>query len=556
LSYSKYNGTNTPIGTLSPEIVINGISGTRLDTGSAITTGQLYLGTNYSYQLNNLFTKDLNSHLYGEYSWLNHTFKFGGDTDRTQYYNAFVQYYSGRYTFASPAAFAAGTASTLRYQQASPGYTISQSFADYSLTNYGLLAQDYWRVTNRFTITGGLRFDYPYIPGRPTYLPAFESTFGYRNNTTGTGNYTVSPRLAFNYTFSDQLKTQLRGGVGLFQGTNPAVWVANAFDTFGGLNSVTVAGPVAFNSDPRYVQSLPAPSTPSAVVDTISPNFRAPVTWKANLALDQPLPWLGLIATAAVDASKVESAVYLRSMNLNQVGTMPDGRNRYSGNLHSNYSTVIDMANTHKGESIAYSFLVERPLRDHWAASVGYTRTYATEVQPLTSSVAATSFSNRATINPNEQVANQSSSLIPDKWVVSLTREFNFINRAPTRISAIFRAQTGHAYSWVFANDANGDGIAGNDSFYMPQGPSDPLVAWADSAQRDAFFAFANNTDLKNYAGRIVSANRSHNPWQKTVDLHIEQELPMYRGSNTLAGQPVFTDLSRWQIQVGVKFEF
>ena len=264
-----------------------------------------------------------------------------------------------------------------------------------------------------------------------------------------------------------------------------------------------------------------------------------------------------------------------------------------------------------KGEEFTGKVRVFVSAKTYEADCRVYTRTYATEVQPLTSTVAATSFNNRATTNPNEQVANHSSSLIPDKWVLSLTREFNFIDRAPTRITAVFRAQTGHAYSWVYLNDANGDGTAGNDAFYMPSSPDDPIVTWASPAQRDAFFAFAQNSDLKNYAGRIVPPNRSHNPWQKTLDLHIEQELPMYRstrvllfadclnfanlfkkswgiaegldfaaaypgynrpvvsaalngtgqyvysfGSNTLAGQPVFTDLSRWQIQVGVKFVF
>ncbi len=111
--------------------------------------------------------------------------------------------------------------------------------------------------------------------------------------------------------------------------------------------------------------------------------------------------------------------------------------------------------------------------------------------------------------------------------------------------------------------------------------------------------------------GRIAAPNSSYNPWQQTVDLHLEQELPFYRNlrislyldclnfanlfnrkwgvvqgldfntsyngynravasatlnsagqyvytfnSSTLGGQPVFTDLSRWQVQSGIKFQF
>ena len=231
--YSRYNGTATPYGKPFAEIYINGVTGTNLLTGAA-ATGQVDIGTNYSYQLNAIFTKNYHGQLYGEYSLGSHTFKFGGDTDKNQYSDVFVQYYYGRWSFASPAAFTAGTPNYLIYQQASPGYTVPQGFAVYSMTDYGLLAQDTWRPSMNLTVNYGVRFDYPWFPGRPVFNPNFYNAFGYRNNTTGSGNYTIAPRLGVNYTLPKSFlhgllgerKTQLRGGVGLFQGTNPAVWVS------------------------------------------------------------------------------------------------------------------------------------------------------------------------------------------------------------------------------------------------------------------------------------------------------------------------------------------
>lgn len=631
LAYIKYNGTAQPNGAPFPEVYVNGVAGTNLATGAAVTNGQIDMGTNYSYQLNALLTKDYNGHLYGQYSLGAHTIKFGGDFDKTQYLDKFVQYYFGRYAFASPAAFAAGNANYLRYQQASPGFTIPDSFADYSLTDFGLLAEDTWKPNADLTILGGVRFDYPYIPGRPPYLPAFASTFGFRNNTTGTGNTTVAPRLGFSYKLpAGFLKwllgdrpTQIRGGIGLFQGTNPAVWVANAFDTAGALNAVQKGGSTSsttnptvatFNPNPNYVQTLPPPGAPTPNIDTIDPNYRTPTSWKDNLAIDHTLPWFNLVLTGEIDLIQVQHAIYLQSLNLNPVGTLPDGRTLYKGTLHSNFATVIDMGNTNKGGSQAYTVGVSRPLRDHWAFSLGYTHTHATEVQPLTSSVATSSYNYRSTFNPNDNVARNSAYTVPDKLVARATREFNFFNRAntATRISAVFRAQTGHAYSWVFSGDANGDGIQGNDAFYVPTGPSDPKVAWADPNQEAAFFSFVNTTDLKKYLGQVVPANSSYNPWQKTVDLHLEQEIPIYRRakltayldclnfanllnknwgvvngldfatsyngynravasatynaaknqynyvftSSTLGTEINFTDLSRWQIQLGLKLSF
>jgi len=642
--YSRYNGTASPYGAPFAEIYVNGISGTRLDTGATITNGQIDLGTNYSYQLNNLFTKNYHGQLYGEYSLGSHTLKFGGDTDKNQYDDKFVQYYYGRWAFASPTTFAAGTPNYLNYQQASPGFTLPQGFAEYSMTDFGLLAEDTWRPSPNVTVIAGLRFDDPWFPGRPPFNGAFQTAFGFRNNTTASGNYTIAPRLGINYTLPKAFlpgvlggrKTQLRGGIGLFQGTNPAVWVANSYQTAGVLNTVTYGSSStsttnapftqltqpAFNSNPTYVQTLPPPGTPTATINVTDPDFKTPTSWKGNFGIDHTLPWLGLVATVEANIIKVQKGIDYRNLNINPVGTEPDGRVRYSGKVASNFFNVYDLVNTTKGGSQAYTAGVRRAMKDHWAFSAYYTHTHATEVQALTSSVASSNFNYRSTVNPNAGDAVDSAYNIPDRLVISATREFNFFHRAgaETRITAVLRIQTGHAYSWIFNNDANGDGTTGNDAFYVPT-PTDTRVVWAAgsfasaTAAHDAFFNWLNGTDLIKRVGSIAPPNSSFNPEQQTVDLHIEQRIPLprydkvhlsvyldclnfanllndrwgaitgldfgtgFNGYNRSTGitatytastntytytwnpaqvsaQPPFTDLSRWQLQIGAKLEF
>jgi len=624
-SYIKYNGTATPNGQPFPEVYVNGITGTNLVTGLPVT-GQVDLGTNYSYQYNSLFTKNMNGHLYGEYSMGDHTVKFGGDSDKTEYLDKFVQYYYGRYAFANVADFASGKANYLQYKQAAPGFTIDSSDANYSLTNFGLLAQDTWKPLSALTIVGGLRFDYPYLPGKPLYLQNFKDTWGFANNTTGSGNYRVAPRVGFNLDLPTHRKTQVRGGIGLFQGTNPAVWIANAYDTNGSTNTVTLptkspsassttspATAVAvFNPNPLYVQTLPAPTSPTPDINITDPNFKTPAYWKSNLAVDHELPWFGLVATAEADFMKVEKSILIESLNLNKTGTLPDGRDSYSGKVHSNYGSVLELANTNKGGGESYTVGLRRPMKNHWSASAYYTHSHTTEVQPLTSSVASSSFNYRASVNPTDNIARNSYYATPDKFVVTAVKEFNFFKRsgAETTLAAVFRAQTGHAYSWVFASDVNGDGTNGNDAFYVPAGPDDPKVTWADASQKAAFFDFVDHSQLKKYKGQIVAPYSAYNPWQKTVDLHFEQSIPVhgpvkmslfldclnfanlldkswgvvdgldfgtgYNGynrkvasatvangqyaytftSSTLSSQPTFVDLSRWQLQIGAKIQF
>ncbi len=628
----KYNGTASLYAPLAPEIYINGVNGTNLVSGATLTNGQIDIGTNHSYQLNQLYTNDYNGHLYAEWSKGDHTLKFGTDVDKAGYSDVFGQYYTGLYGFASPAAFAAGTPNYARYQQAITGGadTVAAATYHYSYTDAGLLFQDTWKPNQDVTVVAGLRYDYPYFPNKPPYLPAFQAAFGIPNNTVPSGNSTLAPRVGFNYKLPTKLKIQIRGGIGLFQGTNPAVWIGNSYGTTGLLNTVIkgasnasntnpplVAPFTPFNPSPGYVQTLPAPAVPTPGIAFTDPNFKTPTSWKDNIAADVTLPWFGLVATAEADFIQVLQAINYQNINLLPNGTNPDGRIRYSGGtgLHANFSTlgVYELTNTNKGGSQAYTLQIARPMKNGWAVSAAYTHTHATEVQPLTSSVASSNFNNRAIINPNEPAARNSSYVIPDKFVVSASREFHFVQDKGyvTRVTAVYRAQTGHAYSWVFSGDANNDSQSGNDAFYVPNGPNDPLVVYTNAAQQTALWDFINSTNLKNFQGKIVPPNNSFSPWQHTLDLHVEQEIPIphklkltlfadclnfanlinkkygaytgidfgtgYSGYNravasttvNASGQyvytftsstqtipTVFTDLSRWQLQLGAKLEF
>jgi hypothetical protein len=637
LAAVKYNGTATPYTPLSPAIYVNGVSGTNLITGATVANGQLDLGTNPSYQHNALTTKDYNGHLYADYSLSDHDLKFGGDFDKAIYKDLFVQYYTGLYAFASPAAFVAGTPNYIRYQQPIVGKTVSDADYYYSFIDTGLLLQDTWKPTASLTIVGGVRFDYPEFPTAPIYLPAFQTAFGIPNNSTGSGNTNFAPRLGFNYQLPTKLKIQMRGGVGLFQGTNPAVWIGNSYGTTGLLNSVIVGSSTSSTTNPTlpapytpfnpatgYVQSLPPPANPTPNIALTDPNFKTPTSWKGNLAFDTTLPWWGMIATVEGDFIQAKEALYYVDLNLAPIGVNPDGRIRYNGNtgLHTNFSnSVLELTNTDKGASQAYTFQIAKPMKNDWAWSVAYTHTHATEVQPLTSSVASSNYTGRATYNPNDNVARNSAYVTPDKYVASLTRNFHFFSSegTATRLTAVFRAQTGHAFSYVFFGDANNDGTQGNDAFYVPAGPNDPKVVWSTSAadptgaiQAANFWNYVNGTILKKYEGQVVPPNSAFNSWQKTIDLHLEQDIPIdfhntrlllfvdclnfanifkknwgavtgqdfgngYSGynrpiasatvngagqyvytfsSSTLGSAQVFTDLSRWQLQVGAKLEF
>ncbi|MBI5766967.1 MAG: TonB-dependent receptor [Verrucomicrobia bacterium] len=589
-SISDYNGSPVNRGAPFPAVGIGGLAGTNTSTGLA-ATGFLNFGTEFSRQLNQLTTKERLTKLTGEYSFGQHVFAAGGEFNQTKYNNQFLQAYYGSYTFNAANGntgvqnWLAGLPTAYTDAQPLPGYTINDVFARWTYTGTAFFIQDTYRPTSRLTLNAGLRFDTPTVDKKPAFNQAFFNAFGIRNDVTNDGEYTLAPRFGFNYRLSTDRKTELRGGLGLFQGRNPAVWLGNAYQNAGTASSITVN--VNGNNQPTLQfqpdvtkQPIPAGTAPTPAINVTAPGFRQPSSWKGNLALDHKLPFGGLVATAEFTVTKVNKGLFVEFLNFLPAttgpATMPDGRNRYAGGVTPGYLTnaapnfltaaynpatttfaqtntngrrriatfadVYRISNTEKGESHDFTLSVQRPFKNGWAAGVSWTRGHATEVSPMTSSTAGSLYTTRSVFNPNEDQANTSNTAVKDKIVGHVTKQFDFFKRANTKttVSLVYEGRTGHVYSWVFSGDANGDGITStlgsgstggvsNDLFYMPSGPTDPKVRWLSTTERDNFFAFANNNGLAKYAGQVIPRNAATSPWTQTVDFTVTQQIPLFR---------------------------
>lgn len=617
-SYTKYDGSPQNSATAFPMVTINGVAGTRAGSSTALS-GSVVLGTENSRQLNKLNTEESQFKAIGEWSRGNHTFTFGAEDVSTDYVNAFVQNTNGVYTFSSVANWTAGTPPSA-YTLAKPyaGASIDDAVARWTYENYALFVEDTWRPNSKLTLLYGLRFDYPYIGEAPPVATGFQSAFGIANNTTNSGNYTIAPRVGFSYEFATQRKTQLRGGVGLFQGKNPAVWLSNAYSNAGSVytyNATTaeLAG-IVFNPDPA-TQTVPGSANPAPNINVTDGDFVQPRLWKSNIAIDHELPFGGITASVEYYFNLVDKSVNTVYLNYLEAGTLPDGRIRYAGTATptgtfqiagittlaqaqaafgtsavnssatsgsfspanpnsvvfnsastagrrrvSTFADVFYLTNTDKGQAWGTTFSLARPMKNKWGWSFSYTRGNATEVSPITSSTASSNYQNRAVFNPNEDVASISNTSIKDRIVASVTRQFEFIKKAPTTISLVYQGRTGHPYSWVFRGDANGDGFTFNDLLYVPTGPTDPKVTWGSTAERDAFFAFVETTSLSKYKGTHAPRNSETSPWLQTVDLKFTQALPIYKKVRAELYLNVinFANLlnDKWGIQEEVPFSY
>lgn len=584
ISYSKseYYATPQNRGSPFPAIGIGGLQGVRTDTGATVN-GFLNFGTEFSRQLNQLNTNEEIFKVNGDYSLGNHTLTIGAELVKSDYDNRFLQAYYGSYTFNNSSAFGttpartgvenflAGTPTAFTNAQPFAGSTIDQVFAKWTYKAYSFYLQDTWRPNQQLTVTGGVRFDYPTTSNNPPYNAGFSNAFGFRNDVSNDGNSVISPRVGFNYAFNTSRKTELRGGVGLFNGRTPNVWLGNAYQNAGSAYTITsnVNGAnqptLAFQPDVTR-QPIPAGVPPTPNINVTDPDFQNPTLWKGNLALDHQLPFGGIVAGLEVTAYQTRHAPFVQFLNFQEASpgaTLPDGRIRYAGGITpgtltsatptvfnpaipynpatttfpqtstagrrrvAGFADVYRITNSGKGESADYTLSFRRPFRNNWSAGVSWTRGHATEVSPMTSSTAGSLFTTRAIYNPNEDVASTSNTETRDKIVMTYAKRFEFIKEFPTTLSLVYEGRTGRTYSWVFEGDANGDGFTGNDLFYMPNGPTDPKVRWLSTAERDAFFAFASANGLNQYAGKVLPRNSERSPWNQTLDLTIRQRIPL-----------------------------
>ncbi len=546
------------------------------------------LGTERSSMGNTLLTETWNYFGAGTWTLGDHDLKFGAEYSDNDIYNYFLQDSWGNYSFLGLDNFRNGIYFDYDLQyQTSPGSVP----AIYSNRNIGLFLQDTWYVTPNLTLTLGVRADKPSTSPQPEFNTVFAGPqttdpvtgrwtggFGLDNSNTFNGNFIVQPRFGFNYTFDAERQTQLRGGVGLFQGDSPQVWVGNAYQSTG-LNFIAYSnyrnclynGPVepsrnatclntAFNPD-GLNPTVPPAASANRNVNVIAEDFELPSVWKANLAFDRELPWHGIIASAEVLLSDVKNGLFYKTLNVGPGFIGPDGRVLYfnpasgrpfgntgSGtgllapngarfNNNSFFGDVLLLENTNKGKSQQLTFMLEKPWSNDsdWSWNLGYTYTNATEVGALTSSTAGSGYGSQYGFNVNEEVSGTARYEIKDRIAGSVNWKHAFFGDYQTRVGLFYEGRSGRPYSYIFAGDANGDNRTFNDLFYVPAGPGDVLFGslsatgafTANPAMEQAFWNWLGTQGtLNSYRGTFAPENEFRADWVNTFDLRVTQELP------------------------------
>jgi hypothetical protein len=521
-----------------------------------------------------------------------HTLTFGTRNELYRWKNVFTQNSFGNWIFSNLDNFERGVARS--FQVGAPVPNGGNPIAEATAGQFSLYVQDQWAVADRVTISAGIRTDALSFFDQPTALPRLQNDFGLRTDALPTFRVTVSPRVGFNWDVTGDLKNQIRGGVGLFQGPPPFVFLSNNYTNTGNnFSQLTCDGAAGRPAPPTFTGAVPPtpacadgsgirqiPGTgplPAGVtvgtVNAVADGLRLPQVMRASLAYDRMLPWDVIASVEGTYTYGFNDFFYTRPILGDPATTDRNGRTMYgvlstgaTGGVAApvlrtrEYNDVVLAGNASGAWSSTLTTQLRKRFTSNWEASVAYTYQQARTVQDLTSSVARSNWNN-GRVNAGNQLNDDigiSAFQMPHRVIVSGTYSTPF-KVAPTDISLIYTGQAGTPLTFTATGaggrgDLNSDGQLGNDPIYVPRSAADAAeILFRDASftinnaartvtaaeQAAAFDQFINAQEcLASQRGRIMTMNSCRNPWWSTLDMTVRQQFPrLFAGRFSIEAQ-------------------
>jgi hypothetical protein len=497
-----------------------------------------------------------------------HELTLGVNFDQFKFLNVFTPNIHGQYVFnnlndfyLSANANLAGQLDTVKKARYVLGYSTLPDRgvwnAEFTANQIGGYIQDQWQVTDNFSLIYGVRVDAPFFSSKGLEN---DSVAKYNFKDSEQGDYKIStsklpglqvlinPRAGFNWDVRGNKSLVLRGGTGLFSGRPAFVWISNQLSNNGvqsGEIRIDNSSQYAFN--PSVTANIPANVTapaPSYAVAFTDPNFKYPRLWKGNLAVDAKLVW-NIIGTVEFNASRGINDLNYINANLEAPKTTtfsgPDGRPVFPGmqnngtllagtpynnatRINDRVTSAVVLNNTSGSNAFNITAKLERPNIKGFAAMVAYNFAQAKDFISA-GSIAFTSWSTNLTVNGNNRpdlAFSNNDQRHRFIFNVGYRKEFSKVFAFSVNLFGESRSQG--RYSFVYSNDFNGDGIAGNDLIYIPTAEQVNFAQYTDNngttnttadditytvqQQKDAFEKFVNSDSyLKSHRGQYMERN-------------------------------------------------
>ncbi|MEO8379663.1 MAG: carboxypeptidase regulatory-like domain-containing protein [Acidobacteriota bacterium] len=504
----------------------------------------------------------------------NHNLVFGTHNELFKFSNLFISDFYGYYHFQTLAALQAGTPDIYRIGFATGADPKRPT--EFEAASYSLYASDQWRVGHGVTLTLGLRADKPQFNTTPSFNPTVQTAIGYSTSDVPQDSITWEPRVGFNWDIGSAGKQQLRGGVGVFQGRAPFVWISNNYGGTGveqvslGCSAFTNPACVApvFNPDPNsQPRNLGAGAVPD--ISLSDPDFQFPRVLRATLGYDRELFW-GVRASAEVLFSQSQQDVYYQNVNKKEVGVSAlDGRKTYAS-VSTAIGNAYYLTNTSEGEERTETLTLDKRFHN-LVLSGSYAHQSAESVGEGTSSTASSNWQfGFITRNGDIFTPEVTTSSFQVKHRFNISASYT-ITTGPLShgFGAFYVAQAGQPYSLLMGGDINRDGSANNDLLYIPSdlilcpaasnaapnatSPCRTNTATQAPLDKALFTNFLTSVGYKPGLGGAPERNSLEQPWTRRLDFHYELGLPQMFGSRVSVQADVLNLLNMFDKDSGVQ---
>ncbi len=492
------------------------------------------------------------------------TFTVGTHNEFFKFRNLFISNLNGRWRFASLADFFANQPRQFDVTYSANKAANEKPSAEFNAAQLGFYAQDEIQFNPNFRLTLGLRVDVPIINTKPGYNKAVDSTFAGVYNTQNIPNKQLlfAPRIGFNYDVEGDKSIIIRGGVGMFTGRVPFVWVSNQFGNTGLLLKATsqtdntpnaapfdVNGGNGFNPNVSQQSSIgTSPAGASYDVTLIDKKFKFPQVLRINAATDVKLPGNVNLTIEAIVSKTLNNVLY-QDVNLKPATGIVDqaynngfdkriafGSSNALRRINPIFNYAILMSNTNEGYTLNLGATVNKTWK-HFFTQFTYNFNSATDVNSGASSTALSNYEFVQVVgDPNSPKNAISNYQLQHRFTGVFSMNYEYFKHLKTSLAFFYNGNSGQPFTYLVNGDLNSDSRFGNDLIYVPNNPSEikfvdrlnssNTTVVATAAQQSADFeAFiANDPHLSKRRGSYSERNGRSTPWEHVVDARLAQD--------------------------------
>jgi hypothetical protein len=474
--------------------------------------------------------------------------------------NSFLRYGTSYYRYSSVSDFINGNAPigfALTY-----GYNGKDPVQVLKAGQFAAYIQDEFKITDRFKLTAGLRFDLPIYFENPTANAAiatktFQDLEGnpyvFDVGTWPKTNFLWSPRIGFNWDTEGDKSLIIRGGTGIFTGRLPFVWFTNQPGNSFALQATieklgSEAADYPFNPDPNHYRNS-FPQSPDvlpagASLAQVDKDFRFPQIWRSSLAMERKLPG-NFVLIAEVIYTKDLNAILQYNANaappngsFRGVDDRPRYTNRSAASINTDVREAMVLTNTNQGHGFSFTTQVNRNFSRGWYAQAAYSYNFTADLSNNPGSQAASAWTGLASVRGNNNLLDLGPSAfsIPHRVTGFISKRFEYFRKSlATTVSLFYQGSNQGRFTYIYSTDMNTDGVV-NDLMYIPKNKKEAEAFFPATANGkedlDAFWAYIEQDSyLKSRKGSYTEPNGALLPWNNRFDLKILQDIIVKSGN-------------------------